>query len=295
MRLDAECYPCMMGQAFRAARLSGLTNEAARHAMRSTASMLSDIDPSFSPPETAAVFYDHIKELSGVEDPFLELKRKSNSKALDLLPGLREEAQVQADPFFYALRAAIAGNIIDFGARAEPGDLEENLARVLESDPFIDHGALLRRDLQKASRVLFICDNAGEIALDRLLCEVILQEFPHLDLTAAVRGGPAINDALLEDAEAVGLDDVCKVITTGLAMAGVKPEISSALFREHFHAADLIVAKGQGNFETLDRRDENIFLLFQVKCACVSNHLGAMEGSAVIWSLREGRGKAPAP
>jgi len=262
--------------------------------MRSAAYILGDTDLSFSPPEAAAVLYDRIKELSGVEDPFLELKRQSNSKALELLPGLREEVRKQEDALFYALRAAIAGNIIDFGARADPGDLEDNLARILEAEPFIDHGTLMRRDLKAASRVLLVCDNAGEIALDRFLCEVILQEFPHLDLTAAVRGGPAINDALMEDAREVGLDDVCEVITTGMAMAGVKPEMCSPLFMDHFHAADMIIAKGQGNFETLDRRDENIFFLFQVKCACVSNHLGAIEGMPVIWSLREGRGKVNA-
>jgi uncharacterized protein with ATP-grasp and redox domains len=290
MRLDAECYPCMMAQAFRAARLSELEDKALRQVMRSTASILRDIDPSISPPEAAAVFYDRIKELSGVEDPFLQLKRESNRKALELLPRLQVEADRHSDPLFYALQAAVAGNIIDFGAQAEPGDLEENLARVLESEPFINHSALLRSNLQEASRALLICDNAGEIALDRFLCEVLLREFPRLHLSAAVRGGPAINDALLEDARAVGLDEVCEVITTGLAMAGVSPDRCSPLFREHFRAADVILSKGQGNFETLDGRDENIFFLFQVKCECVSNHLGAAKGLAVIWSLRAERG-----
>jgi len=289
MRLEAECYPCMMAQAFRAARLSGLEGEALRQAMRFTSSILKDIDPSSSPPEVAAVFYDRIKELSGVEDPFVQLKGESNRKAIVLLPKLRAEADRRPDPLFFALQAAVAGNIIDFGAQAEPGDLEENLARILESEPFIDHSALLRRDLQEASRALLICDNAGEIALDRFLAEILLREFPHLELTAAVRGGPAINDALLEDAGEVGLDEVCKVITTGLAMAGVNMDRCSPLFREHFFAADVILSKGQGNFETMDGRDENIFFLFQVKCECVSNHLGAARGLAVIWSLRAER------
>ncbi|RJP28375.1 MAG: DUF89 family protein [Actinobacteria bacterium] len=288
MRLDAECYPCMMAQAFRAARLSGLETGALERTMRSTASILGGVDPSLSPPEAAVLFYEHIKEVSGVEDPFLHLKRESNHKALELLPRLRAEVDSHPDALFYALRAAVAGNIIDFGAQAEPGDLEENLGSVLNTEPFVDHSALLRRDLQKASRALLICDNAGEIAADRLLCEVILREFPLLDLTVAVRGGPAINDALLEDAEAVGLDEVCKVITTGLAMAGVKVASCSPLFRDHFHTADLILAKGQGNFETLEGRDEHIFLLFQVKCACVSDYLGAAKGQAVIWSRRAG-------
>jgi damage-control phosphatase, subfamily I len=289
MRLFAECYPCMMSQAYRAARLSGLEEKEIRQAMRSTASLLSDVNPSCSPPEAAALFYDFIKELSGMEDPFLQLKRESNRKAMEILPGLLEEAGRLSDPLPFALRAAVAGNIIDFGARANPGDLGENLARVLEAEPFIDHGQLLRRDLEKATRALLICDNAGEIIMDRLLCEALLREFPGLDLTAAVRGGPAINDALLEDAAYAGLDGICRVISTGLAMAGVDISRSSDEFRAAFDEADVIMAKGQGNFETLEDDDHNIFFIFQVKCDCVSAYLGASKEQAVIWSLRAGR------
>lgn len=289
MKLEAECYPCMMAQAFRSARLSGLGGEALEQAMRVTASILGDVDPFATPPEVAAVFYDRLKELSGVEDPFQQLKGESNRKAMALLPKLRAKAERRSDSLFFALQAAVAGNIIDFGAQADPGDLEENLTRVLESVPFIDHSALLRRNLEKASRVLLVCDNAGEIALDRFLCEILLQEFPRLELTAAVRGGPAINDALLEDAADVGLDKFCEVITTGTAIAGINMDRCSSHFRERFYAADVILSKGQGNFETMDGRDENIYFLFQVKCECVSNHLGAKRGLAVIWSLRAER------
>lgn len=289
MRLDAECYPCMMAQSYRAARLSGLEGEDLSRALRSTASILSDVDPSFSPPEAAALFYDDIKAISGIDDPFLGLKEESNRMALELLPGLMEDVNDREYPLFYALRAAVAGNIIDFGARAEPGDLGENLAEVLEADPFIDQGAFLRRELEKTARALLICDNAGEIAMDRFLCEILLSEFPRLDLTAAVRSGPAINDALPKDAAESGLDGVCGVITTGLAMAGVDLERSSQVFRDEFDAADVIIAKGQGNFETLEGVDRNIFFLFQVKCDCVSTYLGARKGSAVIWSPRAGR------
>ena len=288
MRLDAECYPCMMSQALRAARLSGLEGEAMQDVMRETAAFLKKVDPSSSPPAAAAFFYNRIKELSGMEDPYRELKQESNVKALALLPHLREEAENSSDPLSYALKVAIAGNIIDFGARAAPADLEENLYKVLDSEPFIDHTEQLRRDLAGATSLLLICDNAGEIAMDRLLCEVLSSLHPSLDLTAAVRGGPAINDATLEDARETGLNLVCPVITTGLDMAGIDLERCSPQFKEVFYSAEIILAKGQGNFETMDDRDENIYFLFQVKCGCVSKALGAEEGAAVIWSLRRG-------
>jgi len=288
MRLDAECYPCMMSQAFRAAKLSGLKGAALRDAMRETAAFLQEVDPTTSPPGAAVFFYDRIKELSGVEDPFHELKLISNEKALALLPRLREDIKNSPDPLSFAMRAAVAGNIIDFGAFAAPADLEENIQRVLENEAFIDHTEQLHTDLASASSALLICDNAGEIVMDRLLCEVLLSLYPSLDLTAAVRGGPAINDATLEDAQKTGLDVVCPVITTGLAMAGIELDKCSPRFRENFHNADIILAKGQGNFETMDGRRENIYFLFQVKCDCVSKALGAEKGAAVIWSLSQG-------
>jgi uncharacterized protein with ATP-grasp and redox domains len=262
MRLEAECYPCMMSQAFRAARLSGMDGEDLRAAMRETSAILERVDPSSSPPAAAELFYGRIQELSGVADPFHGLKEESNEKALALLPRLRHEAGDSPDPLVYALRAAVAGNIMDFGAHANPADLEENLHKVLARRPFIDDTEELRLDLAQASSALLVCDNAGEIVLDRLLCDVISSL-------------------------------VYPVITTGLAMAGVELERCSPHFREVFAGADVILAKGQGNFETLDAREENIYLLFQVKCDCVSGFLRAKKGEAVIWSLRKGRAENP--
>jgi hypothetical protein len=286
MRLDAECYPCMMSQALRAAGFSGLRGEALREAMRQSAAIIGSANPNMSPPAVAALFYERLKDLSGVEDPYRELKWESNAKALDILPRLRREAKSSPDPLAYAVKAAIAGNIIDFGARAVPADLEENLRKVLESEPFIDHLEQMREDLGSASGLLLICDNAGEIVMDMLLLEVLASLYPGLKLTAAVRGGPAINDATREDAEQAGLNKVCAVIDTGTAMAGIDLVRSSSRFREAFEGVDVILSKGQGNYETLDCRHENIYFLFQVKCVCVSRDLGAEKGDAVISSRR---------
>jgi uncharacterized protein with ATP-grasp and redox domains len=286
MRLDAECYPCMISQALRAAGFSGLREDALSEAVRESAAIIGGANPRLSPPAVAALFYDRLKDLSGVNDPYRELKWQSNARALDLLPRLRSEAEAAPDPLVYAVKASIAGNIIDFGARADPADLEENLRKILESEPFIDHVENMREDLKSASDLLLICDNAGEIVMDRLLFEVLSLLYPGLELTAAVRGGPAINDATKEDAQQAGLDRTCAVIDTGTAMAGIDLDRSSPGFREAFERADVILSKGQGNYETLDQRDENIYFLFQVKCGCVSRNLGAEKGAAVIRSLR---------
>lgn len=288
MRLDAECYPCMMSQALRTAGLSGLRGEALRSAVRECAAIIGGADPGLSPPAAAALFYDRLKELSGTEDPYRELKREGNARALALLPRLRKEAAASPDPLAYAVKAAVAGNIIDFGAQAVPADLEENLEAVLAGRPFIDHLEAMRKDLEAASSLLLVCDNAGEVALDALLAEVLASLYPGLELTSAVRGGPAINDAVRADAEQVGLDRVGRVIDTGTAMAGVDLARCSPRFAEAFRGADVILSKGQGNYETLDGRDENVYFLFQVKCGCVAGSLGAPRGAAVIMSGRRG-------
>lgn len=286
MRLDAECYVCMMEQALRAGRLSGLTGDALGEAMRETAAILKGVDPALTPPGAAVFFYRRIKELSGVEDPYRHLKSVSNRSALDLLPGLRREAAGAPDPLAFALRAAVAGNIVDFGNRSGPGDLEGSLRNVTTGDLFVDHTPYLRSDLEGASSLLLLCDNAGEIVMDRLLCEVLTDLYPGLVLTAAVRGGPMINDATVEDAVEAGLDGICEVISTGYAMAGIDLEKSALAFRQAFAAADVIIAKGQGNFESLEGRGENVYHLFQVKCECVADYLAAEKGAALIWSLR---------
>ncbi|MDY6793784.1 MAG: ARMT1-like domain-containing protein [Actinomycetota bacterium] len=288
MRLDAECYPCMMSQAMRAAMLSGLGGEKLLDVMRWTAGFLQELDPSTTPPAAAAVFYDRVKELSGHEDPFKLLKHESNIAAQRLLPRLLSEIDASPEPLAFALKTSIAGNIIDFGAHEAPADLESNIDMIMNHDPFIDHTDPLKNDLEVASTVLMICDNAGEIVMDRLLLEVLSSLYPNIDFTVAVRGGPAINDATLEDAREVGMEKFSRVITTGLAMAGVDLESCSPQFRSAFHNYDVIIAKGQGNFETLDQRSENIYFLFQVKCDCVSRFLGAEKYSAVLWSSRRG-------
>lgn len=287
MNLDGECYPCMMAQAFRAAKLSGLRGEELLQALRETAAFLAEVPPFLTPPAAAEVFYGKIKERSGVEDPYREAKKGADLHALSLLPRLRREMKEDPDPLAYALKASVAGNAVDFGALEKPPDLEESLRRVLRRGLDPECVEMLRRDLEGATSVLLVCDNAGEIVLDRLLCEALAHLHPRLAVTAAVRGGPAINDATVTEAREAGLEETCRVITTGLAMAGVDLDRCSSAFRDAFRRADVVLAKGQGNFETLDEADRDVYFLFQVKCDRVAAHLGAEKGSALILPPRK--------
>lgn len=278
----AECYPCMLDQAIRAAVLSGVKGDALVSLMREASSILSEMDPGLSPPEAAAPLYLLVSEISGVPDPYRDVREESNAKALEIVEKLKEEIREDPRGLEKALAFAVAGNAVDFGARSLPMGLEDSLRRMLEGGLLVDDRPELRKDLESAEKLLYICDNAGEIAFDRLLCETILEEYPGVELTVAVRGGPMINDALLPDALQVGMDRLGRVITTGQALAGVSLEKASSELRDCFDEADIIVAKGQGNFETLEDRAENIYFLFQVKCDCVSRYLGVERGAGLV-------------
>jgi uncharacterized protein with ATP-grasp and redox domains len=178
-----------------------------------------------------------------------------------------------------AVRLAIAGNVIDLGA--DGGMTEDEARRELESAaarPLCGDLDRLEREVSTAERILFLADNAGEIVFDRLLIE----QLPPDRVTAAVRGRPVINDATLEDAWKAGLHEVALVIDNGSDAPGTVLEECSPAFRRCFEQADVIIAKGQGNYETLSDRPEKIHFLFRVKCPVIASRTGAEVGTHMI-------------
>ena len=184
------------------------------------------------------------------------------------------------DPFETAARLAIAGNIIDFGVNStvDESEVERTIACSL-TDP-LDTAALaeLKEAVGQAKSILYLGDNAGEIVFDRLLVE----QMPLEKITFAVRGGPILNDALMADAEAAGLTDLVEVIDNGTDAPGTILEACSQAFRRRFDKADLIIAKGQGNYETLSDCPANIFFLLRPKCAVLARHLNCELGRLIL-------------
>ncbi|MFO7578794.1 MAG: ARMT1-like domain-containing protein, partial [Nitrosomonas halophila] len=173
-------------------------------------------------------------------------------------------------------RLSIAGNIIDFGPNPDY-DLENVVNRLLTQDFAINDIEQLRQHLETAGSVLLIGDNAGETVFDRLLIETL-----SMPVTYAVRGGPVINDATFYDAVAAGIDRVAKVIDNGTQIPGTILRETSPAFQVCFEAADLILAKGMGNYETLSTIPGPIFFLFQVKCPVIATDIGTTQGSMVL-------------
>lgn len=273
MLMALECLPCFLKQALYAARLS--TQSAAEHRkiVNEIACLLPDLDMTSTPPENSILIYETIARLSGCSDPFLDLKKTSNQLATALLPQLREMLAKAKDPLGAAIRLAMAGNIIDYGAHHD-FDLNQALDDCLSREPVINHYQQLQADLRKARSVLYLGDNCGELVFDGLVLERLKQE-----VILAVKEDPIINDALLADALTCGLDRLATVMTNGTACPGTPVQRCSPAFQEAFAAADLIIAKGQGNFETLSETRAPLYFLLMVKCQVVGDHITVLNRS----------------
>lgn len=246
--------------------------EALEKVLKQALSLISNMDMSTPPPVVASRIHRIIKEVTGDLDPYLQVKEKYNREALDLYPYLKSLVQNAEDKFSMAVKIAIAGNIIDFGSRSTSEDLnlKDSLEEVLSQSPAINHMDYLKSEIEKASNILYLADNTGEIVFDRVFIEHILPE----NITLAVRGKPILNDANYEDVVFVGLANLVKVIDNGDDVPGTYLESCSKEFQEAFNSADLIISKGQGNYETLSDVEKNIVFLLRAKCDCVSREIG---------------------
>ena len=283
MRTALDCLPCLTRQALEASEAAGAGPEARAAIIREALASLAAADFAAPPPHLSRDIHRLVRRHTGDGDPYAAVKRRSNAAALAALPRLRRLVAESADPFATAVRLSVAANVLDAGRGtaaladrlqgAGPGGDAARVAAGLEqalAQPL--HGDLegLRHAAAGARSILFLADNCGEIVVDRLLIE----QLPTGRVTVAVRGLPVLNDATLQDALEAGLDELAPVIANGSDVPGTVLGDCSPAFRRAFAAADLVIAKGQGNYETLSDTDADVFFLFRVKCPLVADHAG---------------------
>ncbi len=279
MDTHLECIPCLIQQALGAARFASPDAAVHERIVRTLLAETAEMDLSQSPPALAQRLHRRVRQLSGIADPYLDAKRRFNALTTQMLPKLAAEVEESADPFFRALRLAIAGNVVDLGVKGGIGEKDaEGAVRNTLNEPF--HGDVegLRQAVHDAAKILYLADNAGEIVLDRLLIE----RLPLERVTLAVRGCPVLNDVTYADAEAAGFTQLVEVMDNGSDAPGTILADCSEAFRRRFREADVIIAKGQGNYETLSDEDANIFFLFKVKCPVVAAHAGLPIGTHAL-------------
>jgi len=280
MRIYLDCIPCFVRQSLDAVRLATDDEQIHEKVVREVLSLAADLDMSQSPPLIGQQIHRLIRELVGVEDPYREVKKRFNNAALKLYSKMRKYIIESTDPLETAIRLAIAGNIIDFGVNSsvDESDLHKGISESLtadfdnlQMDPFRDA-------IGQAEEIFYLADNAGEIVFDRLLIE----QLPYEKVTVAVKGEPVINDATMEDAWVAGLTRIVEVIDNGSDAPGTILETCSQTFRDHFEDADLIIAKGQGNYETLSDMAKDIFFILKAKCPVIARDLGCEVGEMIL-------------
>ncbi len=280
MKTFFDCVPCLVRQTLDAVRSTTDDRRVHETILREALREIAAMDFQRPPAAMAQVIHRRIREAAGGVDPHAAIKRQLNDLALKMYPVFARRVEQSDDPLELAARLAIAGNIMDLGVKSNL-DRREMIAEVdgcLSAPLDADDAAEFARAVEQAENILYLTDNSGEIVFDRLLME----QLPREKLTVAVRGGPVINDATLEDAEYVRLAETAPVIDNGSDAPGTLIEDCSEAFRRRFAEADLIIAKGQGNYETLVDQRRPVFFLLRIKCPVISRDLGRPIGAFVI-------------
>ena len=292
MKVDLICAGCTLNTITRILEWSNLPKERKFEILKVMTKRLSEIfDENQSPALMSNPLFRELYTLIGDEDPFKELKKRSNEVASQIVKRIEQEIiskDNRTDMLYHAMAAAIAGNIIDYSNPAHRFNLEELYdvyLEVLKKGFTINDFDKALSLIEQAKLILYVGDNAGEIFFDRILVRVLKEQF-HKDVVFVVRGGPISNDATFEDAEAAGLTKMVKVITTGRPYFGVDFNDVSEEFLEWYEKADIILSKGQANFETFtyykDKISKPIIFLLKAKCLNIANYLKVPLGSHIL-------------
>jgi uncharacterized protein with ATP-grasp and redox domains len=269
-----------MTQALRAGKMAKAGKRSHEKIMKEVASLITRHNMDTPPPFLGGAVQDTVKKISRCADPYIREKKKYNSLALKLYPGLKKEVARAGDRLLAAVKIAITGNVIDFGSEWK-FDIHGEIRKIFSHKPDIFDYKKFKKALSKARTVLYIADNAGETVFDRVLIETMKELFP-VEVTYAVKERPILNDALTEDALFAGLGKCSRVISSGSGLPGTAPNTGTKEFLLKYKSADIIIAKGMGNFELLDTEEKPIFFMLKAKCSVVASRLGTKLGSMVL-------------
>ncbi|NIA13637.1 MAG: DUF89 family protein, partial [Nitrospiraceae bacterium] len=284
MKATLDCLVCFLEQALRAGRVATDDPKIQHKIVNEIAHIIPTLDLEVSPAEMSQPIYELTASLTGCQDPYEELKSAQNEAALELEPELRAMIDGAPDRLDAALHLAAAGNVIDLGVREHADiDVRATIRHAMEEGFAVDHTPAFRESLARSSDLLYLLDNAGEIVFDKILIEELCK---HTRVTAALKAAPIINDALIADAEQVGLTGVCEVIDNGGAFVGNPLSLVSEPFLERMRQANMIVGKGQGNYETVDVFPGDVFLILKAKCPVIADHMGVQLGQVALISTQ---------
>jgi len=283
MKTYLDCIPCFIRQPLEAVRM--VTEDETVHAqvIKEVLKYLQTLSFESPPPESSKEVHAIVKKITNCKDPYKKVKDQSNAMAEKLYPRLKELVRKADDPLLTAVKLTIVGNVIDFGS-INRFDVNDMIGGSLKRE-FIDNSyPRFKEALDDAKTVLYLADNAGEIFFDKLLLEEFAKR--QKKVTCVVKANPIINDAIIKDAKTAGIDKFAKIISGDAGQADSTPGIllkfASKEFLEHFNSADMVIAKGQGNYESLSNVKRKIFFMLVVKCPLVAHNIGNDVGKLIL-------------
>ena len=284
MKSEFECIPCILRQTIEATRLSVKNENQQRLVINKVLHFLQNANYEVSPPELGKYIFDIICETTGNNDPYRELKIKYNKFALEKYGLFKKLIYLHNDPVLLAAKLAVSGNLIDFSKKESEHQISRIIENIHKMEFLINDYHLFMEDILNAKNILYLTDNAGEIVFDKIFIEVLQRFYPERaqKFTVVVRGAPIINDATMDDALLINLDAIASVIDNGdRAPATVLHNVSKEM-KKYYDNADLIISKGQGNFETLHNEEKLIYFMFRIKCPIIAKELNLTESGMVL-------------
>ncbi len=279
--MKPDCLVCLFNQALRVSKAINCNERCADEILQKIALEISKLSVSQTPPEAAAILYPEISQIVGKEDLYEEKKIESTNKAFEFIDFVKSEINNSPDKIDAALKAAVAGNVIDFATEVM-FNIDKEIEKIFHADFAIDDKKLFAQKLKTAKTLLIIGDNAGEHVFDKIMIETIKDIYPDLEVYYAVRGKPIINDVTTVEAKAIDLDKVCEIVDSGVDTPGFVYERANEKMKRLYDECDLILAKGMGNFECMeDKKDKRLFFLFKVKCSVVASTIDKNIGDLI--------------
>ena len=290
MKASFDCIPCLIRQTIEAARLSSKNEDLQRDIINQVMHYLQEADFQVSPPELGKQIFKILQDLTGNVDPYKNVKLDFNRRALSIYEELKRLVYMNDDPVFLAAKLALSGNFFHLYTVEMTKNIRQYIDAIQQKHFAVNDYFLFLDDFGSARNILYLADNAGEIVFDKLFIEVLKRFYPERghQFTVVVRGAPIINDATMEDAKLIDLEEVAQVIDNGdNAPATVLRHVSEKM-QHYYKNADLIISKGQGNFETLHDEEKLIYFMFRVRCPVIAAEIRSPEGSLILKrSLRE--------
>ncbi len=284
MNITNDCVECIVGQIKRATNQLSCDEQLSNKIIEEVTKRSKDFSFEHTPPWVAKDVYEYLAKETNMLDPLEGIKQASIEAALEFVPYINDKLSKSKDKLFTAIKASVAGNVIDFGAK-EQFDLKNEIENVFDTNFAIDDYKMFKAKLQNVKEVMILADNSGENVFDKILLEIIQELYPNIKLYYVTRGKPIINDITTKEAYQIGIDEVAEIIDSGVDTPGLELSRAKKDFVKLYKKVPLIISKGMGNFECLEKLNDNrIFFLFKVKCNVVEDTINKPLGSIILKS-----------